>query len=91
MFCYFVVGIQEIVRNNVRINKWDEIYIPKCAREFFFFMLGQRAIEEAVMLNVYFMILDNLFRAILHAYDGSYLPTPPLGQDVTQVQFLSGV
>ena len=27
----------------------------------------------------------------LMSYPGSYLPTPPLGQDMTQGQFLSGV
>ena len=29
--------------------------------------------------------------AYLHAYNNTIYPTPPLGQDMTQGQFLSGV
>ena len=34
----------------------------------------------------------DLFHSLLKdSSDGYYLPTPPLGQDMTQGQFLSGV
>ena len=39
--CYaahLIAGVEEMVRNNNKINKWGEIYVRKCIRTFFFFM-----------------------------------------------------
>ena len=36
-------------------------------------------------------VIDNIVRIETLIYSWYYLPTPPLGQDMTQGQFLSGV
>ena len=35
----WIPGLEEMVRNNDRINKWVRIYIHKCTREVLFLIL----------------------------------------------------
>ena len=49
--------------------------------------------EKENLLGVFFSFFFSYAKTnVINRYDKSYyLPTPPLGQDMTQGQFLSGV
>ena len=63
-----IVGMEEMIRDHNRINKWREIYIQKCTRRFLFLMLVQRAYKKVKLLNVHSLqaFIDKLFWVILY-------------------------